>query len=301
MNKPLLSICVVTMNRAQQLKEALESCLACDLPSDTEFVIIDNASTDETEYVVRDVIGRTNYHCYYEKVKQNLGCGGGRNYAFEKASGEYIYVLDDDAIIDAANADFFQKAISQFETHPEIVTLTTQIYDTAWQNNRINVSAGTVFDHLLPCYMFCGGSHFMRKAFFKSAPYLGNKYGFEELVPSLLVADAQCVNAVCSELRVIHKPLIDKWNRQDNRYDGIVVNECAVKYAIKKMMYPRMFSPVLRLAYEARCRKHLRDISEGKIEADRIVRETMTLYAINQRIKIKTVIRLWKQFGLSVF
>ena len=41
-----LSICVVTMNRANQLKEALESCLACELPIKTEFVIIDNASCD---------------------------------------------------------------------------------------------------------------------------------------------------------------------------------------------------------------------------------------------------------------
>ena len=48
-----LSIGVVTMNRAAQLKEALESCLACQLPAKTEFIIIDNASTDNTEEIVK--------------------------------------------------------------------------------------------------------------------------------------------------------------------------------------------------------------------------------------------------------
>ena len=50
-----LSICVVTMNRANQLSEALQSCLLCELPRETEFVIIDNASTDHTEQVVKEI------------------------------------------------------------------------------------------------------------------------------------------------------------------------------------------------------------------------------------------------------
>lgn len=48
----ILSIVVITWNRSKQLAEALGSCFACDLPEDTEFVIIDNASTDDTEAVV---------------------------------------------------------------------------------------------------------------------------------------------------------------------------------------------------------------------------------------------------------
>ena len=49
-----LSIAVVTMNRSIQLIEALDSCLTCNLPNDTEFVIIDNASTDDTEQKVKE-------------------------------------------------------------------------------------------------------------------------------------------------------------------------------------------------------------------------------------------------------
>lgn len=49
-----LSIVVVTMNRAKQLKEALLSCIDCVIPEDTEFIIIDNASTDDTGSVISD-------------------------------------------------------------------------------------------------------------------------------------------------------------------------------------------------------------------------------------------------------
>ena len=36
-----LSIAVVTMNRVKQLIEALQSCIDCIIPEDTEFVCID--------------------------------------------------------------------------------------------------------------------------------------------------------------------------------------------------------------------------------------------------------------------
>ena len=67
-----LSICLVTMNRALQLKEAIESCLACDLPDKTEFVIIDNASTDGTETVIANFFQENPYDYYYEKLSNNI-------------------------------------------------------------------------------------------------------------------------------------------------------------------------------------------------------------------------------------
>lgn len=49
----VLSIAVITMNREKQLYEALDSCTRCELPSDTQFVVIDNASADCTESTVK--------------------------------------------------------------------------------------------------------------------------------------------------------------------------------------------------------------------------------------------------------
>lgn len=52
-NKYKLSICVITMNRREQLVEALASCLLCKIPKDTQFVVVDNGSTDNTENDVK--------------------------------------------------------------------------------------------------------------------------------------------------------------------------------------------------------------------------------------------------------
>ena len=301
MNNPVLSICVVTMNRAEQLRNALLSCLACDLPKETEFVIVDNASTDNTGDIVRSVLENSGYCCYYEVMHTNLGCGGGRNYAFQKARGQYIYVLDDDAFISDKCPDFFIKALSYFTADDRIVTLTTQIYDMAWGKTRLQEN-GPQYQHGLHlCKMFCGGSHFVRKSFFLEAPYLSNKYGYEELKPSLYVSDAGKINAFAPELLIIHNPMINKWKHTDEMNYELLINECAVLYAVKKMMFPLVFYPIIRLAYVSRCKKHLSHIPNGKRRADAIVSETITQFPIKKKIRIITVIWMCKRFGLSVF
>ena len=62
-----LSIAVITWNRSKQLIEALESCLVCELPKETEFIIIDNASTDDTEQVVKALFEKKSTHSIMKK------------------------------------------------------------------------------------------------------------------------------------------------------------------------------------------------------------------------------------------
>lgn len=63
----VLSIAVITWNRSRQLAEALKSCFACNLPENTEFVIIDNGSTDDTEQVVLSLFKNSHYLFFIEK------------------------------------------------------------------------------------------------------------------------------------------------------------------------------------------------------------------------------------------
>lgn len=298
---PLLTISIVTMNRAEQLKEALESCLVCTLPQCTEFVIIDNMSIDNTEEIVSSTLGKTRYSFYYEKLSENIGCGGGRNYAFLKARGTYIYVLDDDAVIDENNLDFFTRAISIMDMHPEIITLTTQIYDTAWGRNRLLENGVRYEDGLYKIKMFCGGSHFLRRDFFGEPPYLSNIYGFEEIPPSLKILDAGKMNIFASGLRVIHKPIVNKWDYSNVENNSLLIQECAMNFALKKMMYPRISIPILWVAYRARCKKHLSKIVGGKSQADVIAENMIGQHFIDYRISSKTLVRLWRDFGVSVF
>ena len=297
-----LSICVITINRERQIQEALLSCLACELPCETEFVVIDNASTDSTEQAVFEVLGDCGYHYYYEKLAENLGVGGGRNYAYEKASGEFVYMLDDDAVVDVENnSKFFVQAIDFFNAYPDIVTLTTQIYDTVWKRNRIENSSIRYSDNLYKCQMFCGGSHFLRKSFYVKSPYLPNKYGYEEIPPSLRAINAGKVNAFCPDLKIIHQPQNNKWDWDDERNHALLVKGIALPYAIKKMMYPSFAVPLLWLANRRRVKLYLSNVKDAKHKVNETLKTFCKEYPIKERISLKTLFRMFKEFKLSVF
>lgn len=295
-----LSVAVITWNRSKQLAEALESCFSCKLPQDTEFVIIDNASTDDTEQVVKSLFQNNKYHFFYEKMSENLGVGRGRNYAYLKSHGEYVYFLDDDAYIDKQNSSFFLQAIAYLDDNPLIATLTSQIYDLMWKANRVSESGPKFKEGLKLHFMFCGGSHFLRKSFWENEePYFPNKYGYEEIMPSLRVADAGCLNVFATDLLVIHNPQVNKWNFDDEKNAMIVINELVCQKVMKTKLYPRIFSPILTLSYWVRAKKYL---TKGrKKKADELIDLMENQYEYGKRIKILTVLKLWHKFGLSIF
>lgn len=302
MKRPVLSICVVTMDRAKQLEEALLSCLACQLPEATEFVIIDNASTDDTEQTVKATLEYCGHPYYYERLPENLGVGGGRNYAFSKAKGKYIYSLDDDAVIDTIqNSDFFTSAIDILDRNEEIITLSTQIYDTVWKRDRVEKTGPRMGNGLYVCKMFCGGSHFLRRAFFKTVPYLPNKYGYEEIPPSLRVMDAGMFNAFCPDLLVIHRPAVNKWDWSVEKNQSLLINEIAVPYAIKKMMYPGIMLPLLEVANQMRIKKYMTPIPNADQRVKVIAEAFSQEYPIAEKIKLSTVYKMLKDFKLSIF
>ena len=297
-----LSICVITMNRADQLREALLSCLKCELQKQTEFVVIDNASTDNTADVVREVLDNSRYPYYYEKLAENIGVGGGRNYAYGKTSGDFVYVLDDDAVIDYENTPhFFKYAIEIFVKHSNIATLTTQIYDTAWKKNRLETGKKKISNDLFKCQMFCGGSHFLRKSFFESAPYLPNKYGYEEIPPSLYAIDNGKVNAFCPSLLIVHKPVVDKWGLKNEQNYELLIKTLALQYAIKKMIYPRVFATLLKLALKKRIRKYTKNFLDAKKRVYKFVQDFNNEKYVLDKISFSTVIKMIFDFKLSVF
>ena len=200
------------------------------------------------------------------------------------------------------NNRFFADALGIFEENADIVTLATQIFDTAWNDYRQKASEkNKIKEGLYLCKMFCGGSHFLRRRFFASPPYFDNKYGYEEMPPSLMAFDAKKLNALACDLLAIHKPRVNKWDRTDEKNHALLINECAVPYAIKKMMYPAVFAPLLWLAYCKRVKKHLSGVPEGKKKSDILVHETVKKNRISSRIRASTVIRMYREFGVSIF
>ena len=295
-----LSIAVVTMNREKQLIEALQSCIASKLPIDTQFIIIDNASTDGTESVITSFFQKYAYEYYYEKLPNNIGCGNGRNYAYLKAKGDYVYFMDDDAYIDKNCNDFFTRAIKIFDENKKIATLTTQIYDLMWKKNRVSADGPLIDSDVRHCQMLCGGSHFLSRSFFgETVPYFPNKYGYEELLPSLRAIDAGYFNAFAESLLVIHNPLINKWDYSIKNNEHLLIKGIAIPRAMKSKYYPIITIPFVYIAFLLRSIKYL-NRNQRKL-AVKMADEFCHSYEFGERISLRTIVRMYMNFGFSIF
>jgi GT2 family glycosyltransferase len=109
MNKPAVSITVVTYNSSRSIRQCLDSALA-QAGVDTEVVIVDNASTDGTPEILERYCGRA--HVIHNSA--NTGFAAGQNTAIQASSGEWVLTLNPDvllepgfirALLNAASAD----------------------------------------------------------------------------------------------------------------------------------------------------------------------------------------------------
>ena len=297
--KMKLSIVVITMNRADQLRSALQSCVNCKLPKEVEFVVVDNASTDNTKEVVKDFFSKNPFSYTYEYQPENLGVGGGRNRAFELSKGEFAYFLDDDAIIKPADYEtFFVKPLNVFEQYYDIATITTNIIDEAWGEDREPIPARTWKRGDYRCtYMFFGGSHFLRCKVYrnKKALYPNIMYGFEELTASLFAMDNGYVHIFMPEIAMIHQPKFNKW-KQPEILQKMSMGACCTQYVVKRHLYPVFVRPILWLAFKRRWKLYV-----GNLKYKDEMRKIELISIHESRIKTSTLFNLINQFGLSAF
>ena len=298
-----LSICVITVNRADQLIEALQSCIDSVLPSETEFVILNNASTDDSDKKVEAFANKhSEYSVNYYYSPENLGVGGGRAKAFELATGDVLYFLDDDAVIaDDSKAEFFIKSLDLFEKYPEIASLTTNIYDYLLKHDRDVSPTGTMVGDRPIIFNYLGGSHFLRKEYFDLPLYFNIKYGSEEYYPSIMVQDKGYYNVFDKDLCIIHKPKVNKWVDGSENMKNVLINGTANIYATKRILYPLVVRPLLWAGYMVRCLKYLRSYPGAITAANKAVKQLVRENKGIKKIKIKTVIKLYKLYGLSAF
>ena len=274
MNEIILSICVITMNREEQLTEALESCISCEIPFRYEFVILDNASTDDTSGTIelfKKSHPEVSVQSFYSE--QNLGVGGGRSLVFEKAQGKFVYFLDDDAVIDTrCKKNFFVDSIDFLKNNSDVASLTTQIHDEIFGDSRTNVMSSIEYKGKKKAFFYLGGSHFLRKSCFDIPLYLDIIYGSEEYAPSIRAIDKGYIHVYDESVAIIHKPRVNKWIEGSSDMRNIIIRGLAVVYATKLLLYPSLFKPVLLLGYISRCNKHLKEYSGAKEETDKLVK-----------------------------
>lgn len=294
-----LTIALITMNRADQLKLAIESCAAAILPESTQFVIVDNGSVDNTEAVVNSLKQSIGYDLVYHKEPINLGAGLGRNVCFELSKGEYIFFLDDDAEIPKiCRETFFAKSVAYLDRNPNVASLTTEIEDNVFGQRPVVVAKTTEIESLKSAYTFHEGSVFFRKKAYSSPLYMDIMYGGENLSVSIGARDRGFYNVFDPEIYIEHHPQVNKWKGSDS--ERLTAQAISNAYAIKKMCYPIVFTPIVYLAFKKRLKKH--HVS-NKIVLKEMSEERKKIYKTNKvkKSKIGTVLKSYKEFGLTVF
>lgn len=116
--KPSFSVAVLTYNRANYLKEMLES-IQNQSYSDFEVTIYDNASEDNTEEVVKTFLKDPRFK--YTRNEKNIEIG---NYirAVKECETDFRLITHDDDIMEK---DFIKRTIETLEQYPDAIHIST--------------------------------------------------------------------------------------------------------------------------------------------------------------------------------
>ena len=114
MTEPLVSVMISTHNRAGYLREAAASVLAQTL-TDFELILCDDASSDETPEVCRE-LERRDSRVRTLRHEQNVGMVGNWNSGLEASGGRYFCKLDDD---NRYLETFLEKTVQALQETPD--------------------------------------------------------------------------------------------------------------------------------------------------------------------------------------
>lgn len=113
MNNTLVSCIIPTRNRQHRLLKAIES-VAAQSYKNLEILVVDDASDDDTEGLVRVLI-HGDRRIHYMRNPVPVGESGARNVGIQWARGDYIAFLDDDDLWRKDKIAEQLRAISHFD------------------------------------------------------------------------------------------------------------------------------------------------------------------------------------------
>jgi len=154
---PLLTVVIPTYNRSSRLKKSLNSYLLCDR-CDIEFIVIDNASPDDTHEVINEFLDRDT-RIRYIRNSVNIGANRSIFRAFLEAKASLIMILPDD---DSYTPGFIELVVNAFSENPNVgvvhsyldTTLRVEMVETVGNSNQIFKSG---YDAISKIFMLSGG------------------------------------------------------------------------------------------------------------------------------------------------
>lgn len=133
---PLVSVVVVNRNGAAWLRECLDSVTAQRGVS-FELIVVDNGSTDESVAVVQ---GLTEPGVHLIRLPRNEGFAAGCNRGIQEARGEWIALLNNDAV---ADPDWLSEMAACAARHPRVGMVACKILE--YGTDRIDKAGHLMF------------------------------------------------------------------------------------------------------------------------------------------------------------
>lgn len=205
MNTPTLSFCLITYNRKDELRDAIDSILAQDY-DDYEIIVISN-STDGTSNLFSDGGQYDRPKINYYHYDGRMGVPQARNIAHEKATGDYLVTIDDDA--EFTTDDCASHIESVFEQYDEVGVLAFKVRNA--YSKKVESFPGNDKDRMKDTrfettwYVGCG--HAIRaSALAKTDGYPSEfEYGSEELDLSYQLLEQGYTIIYEPSIKIIHK------------------------------------------------------------------------------------------------
>jgi glycosyltransferase involved in cell wall biosynthesis len=119
---PSISVLMSVYNGEAYLAQALDSILSQSFSS-FEFIVIDDASTDDTARILADYSGRDSRICVLSN-QRNMGLAWSLNRGLEQANGRYVARMDAD---DISLPPRLEKQFSFMEEHPGVGVIGTAV------------------------------------------------------------------------------------------------------------------------------------------------------------------------------
>lgn len=141
---PKVTVAIPTYNRAHYLKEAIESVLN-QTYTDYELLVVDNASTDNTEEVVKSFNDK---RIKYIKNETNIGMVNNWNKCIDLAQGEYLIIFHDDDIM---KPELLEKEVEILEKDNNTVLVAANIdlidkVGKTLRKNNFNIYEDIIFN-----------------------------------------------------------------------------------------------------------------------------------------------------------
>ncbi len=218
-SQPLVSICIPTYNSSRYLKECLDS-VAAQSYKNLEVIISDNASTDETVFIVNQYVER--YRFKLDINSKNMGALANFNKLISLATGKYVAIYHAD---DVYNKNIVEESVRILNAHDSVGLVGSM-------GNIMN-DDGTIFNTFrLPKHL-----KKLNKTIYSFDEALSAilKRGWFFVTPSIMVRRKALEELGAFDLNGYGSAAdYELWLRIANKYDAAILNNKLINYRVHK-------------------------------------------------------------------